>query len=133
MDPILVGIIGTVVAFILLFLGMPIALALMLVGFLGIWQLSSFAAALPVASRTIYAVASQYAYMVIPLFLLMGAFASSSGLIENLYRTFDKWLRKFPGGLAAATIAACAGFSAVSGSAVATAAAMGSIAYPEMK
>ncbi len=133
MDPILVGIIGTIVAFLLLFLGMPIALALMLVGFLGIWQLSSLAAALPVAPRTIYAVASQYTYMVIPLFLLMGAFASSSGLIENLYRTFDKWLRKFPGGLAAATIAACAGFSAVSGSAVATAAAMGSIAYPEMK
>ena len=133
MDPIIVGIIGTVVAFLLLFLGMPIALALMLVGFLGIWQLSSLSAALPVASRTIYAVASQYAYMVIPLFLLMGAFASNSGLIENLYRTFDKWLRKFPGGLAAATIAACAGFSAVSGSAVATAAAMGSIAYPEMK
>lgn len=133
MDPIVIGIIGTIVAFILLFLGMPIALALMLVGFLGIWQLSSLSAALPVASRTIYAVSSQYAYMVIPLFLLMGAFASSSGLIENLYRTFDKWLRKFPGGLAAATIAACAGFSAVSGSAVATAAAMGSIAYPEMK
>ncbi len=133
MDPILVGIIGTIIAFVLLFLGMPIALALMLVGFLGIWQLSSLNAALPVASRTIYAVASQYAYMVIPLFLLMGAFATSSGLIENLYRTFDKWLRKFPGGLASATIAACAGFSAVSGSAVATAAAMGSIAYPEMK
>lgn len=133
MDPVIVGIIGTVAAFVLLFLGMPIALALMLVGFLGIWQLASFNAALPVASRTLYAVASQYAYMVIPLFLLMGAFAGSSGLIENLYRTFDKWLRKFPGGLGAATIAACAGFSAVSGSAVATAAAMGSIAYPEMK
>ncbi len=133
MDPIIVGIIGTVTAFLLLFLGMPIALALMLTGFLGIWHLSSFQAALPIASRTIYAVASQYSYMVIPLFLLMGAFAGNSGLIENLYKTFDKWLRKFPGGLGAATIAACAGFAAVSGSAVATAAAMGSIAYPEMK
>lgn len=112
---------------------MPIALALMLVGFLGIWQLSSLGAALPVASRTIYDVASNYAYMVIPLFLLMGAFASSSGLIENLYSAFEKWLRRFPGGLGAATIAACAGFAAVSGSSVATAAAMGTIAYPQMK
>ncbi|MEW5921911.1 MAG: TRAP transporter large permease [Bacillota bacterium] len=133
MDPIIVGIIGTVAAFLLLFLGMPIALALMLTGFLGIWHLASLNAAYPVAARSIYAVTSQYAYMVIPLFLLMGAFASSSGLIENLYRSFDKWLRKFPGGLGAATIAACAGFAAVSGSAVATAAAMGTIAYPEMK
>ncbi|HHU77078.1 MAG TPA: TRAP transporter large permease [Firmicutes bacterium] len=133
MDPILVGIIGTIVALILLSIGMPIALALMLTGFLGIWHLSSLSAALPVAARTLYAVTSQYAYMVIPLFLLMGSFAAYSGLIEDLYSMFDKWLRKFPGGLSAATIAACAGFSAVSGSAVATAAAMGSIAYPEMK
>ncbi len=133
MDPVYVGIIGTIIAFLLLFLGMPIALALMLVGFAGIWHLSSLGAALPVASRTIYDVASNYSYIVIPLFLLMGAFATSSKLIENLYSTFDKWLRRFPGGLGAATIAACAGFSAVSGSSVATAAAMGAIAYPEMK
>jgi TRAP-type C4-dicarboxylate transport system permease large subunit len=71
--------------------------------------------------------------MVIPLFLVMGSFASISGSIEDLYKTFDKWLRRLPGGLAAATIAACAGFSAVSGSSVATAAAMAGIAYPEMK
>ncbi len=108
-------------------------MALMLVGFVGIWHLTSLGAALPVASRTIYDVASNYSYMVIPLFLLMGAFATSSGLIESLYNSFDKWLRRFPGGLGAATIAACAGFSAVSGSSVATAAAMGSIAYPQMK
>jgi len=133
LDPIVVGIIGTVVAFVLLFLGMPIALALMLTGFVGIWYLSSLSAALPVAARTIYSVVSQYAYMVIPLFLLMGTFATSSGMVENLYKTFDKWLRRFPGGLSAATIAACAGFAAVSGSAVATAAAMANIAYPEMK
>ncbi len=133
MDPIYVGIIGTIIAFLLLFLGMPIALALMLVGFLGVWHLSSLGAALPVASRTVYDVATNYAYMVIPLFVLMGAFATSSGLIENLYSSFDKWLRRIPGGLGAATIAACAGFSAVSGSSVATAAAMGAIAYPQMK
>lgn len=133
MDPITTGIVGTVGVFLLLFLGMPIALALMLIGFSGIWYLTSSHAALPVVARTVYEVSSTYSYMVIPLFLVMGSFASISGSIEDLYKTFDKWLRRLPGGLAAATIAACAGFSAVSGSSVATAAAMAGIAYPEMR
>jgi tripartite ATP-independent transporter DctM subunit len=133
LDPITTGIIGTLGVFFLLILGMPIALALMLIGFLGIWYLASFQAALPVVARTVYEVSSTYSYIVIPLFLIMGSFASVSGLIEDLYNVFDKWLRRLPGGLAAATIAACAGFSAVSGSSVATAAAMSGIAYPEMR
>ena len=133
MAPITTGIVGTLGVFVLLFLGMPIALALMLIGFCGIWYLTSLHAALPVVARTVYEVSSSYSYMVIPLFLVMGSFASISGSIEDLYDTFDKWLRRLPGGLAAATIAACAGFSAVSGSSVATAAAMSGIAYPEMR
>lgn len=112
---------------------MPIALSLMLVGLLGIWYLTSAAAALPVVARTLYEVSGNYSYTVIPLFIVMGSFASISGSIEDLYNTFDKWLRRLPGGLAVATIAACAGFSSVSGSSVATAAAMSGIAYPEMR
>jgi len=133
LDPIVVGIIGTIALFILIFSGMPIALALMVVGMLGIWELASVSAALPVASRTLFAIVNNYAYMVIPLFILMGSFASLGGLIGELYSAFEKWLRKMPGGLGAATIAASAAFSAVSGSSVATAAAMTGIAYPEMK
>ncbi len=133
MDPITTGIVGTIGVFVLLFMGMPIALALMLIGFVGIWYLTSPGAALPVIARTVYEVSSNYSYMVIPLFLVMGSFANISGSVEDLYDTFDKWLRRLPGGLAAATIAACAGFSAVSGSSVATAAAMSGIAYPEMR
>lgn len=133
MDPIVVGSIGTVCVFMLLFIGMPIAFALMLVGFLGIGYLASFNAALPVVARTTYEVASYYPYTVIPLFIVMGGFASSSGLTREMYGAFDKWLRKLPGGLAIATIGACAGFSAVSGSSVATAATMGTVALPEMK
>ena len=133
MSPITIGIIGVIVVFLLLFLGMPIALALILVGIVGIWQIASLGAALPVVARTLYEVASHYPYMVIPLFIIMGSFAASSGMIGNLYNTFEKWLRRLPGGLGAATIAACAAFSAVSGSSVATSAAMGTIAYPEMK
>lgn len=133
MDPVLVGIAGTGLVFALLFLGMPIAFALMLVGFAGIAYLASVQAALPVVARTVYDVSSYYPYTVIPLFIVMGGFAGSSGLTRDLYITFDKWLHRLPGGLGVATIAACAGFSAVSGSSVATAAAMGTVALPEMR
>ncbi|MFZ7126669.1 MAG: TRAP transporter large permease [Desulfobacterales bacterium] len=133
LDPVVVGCIGTVGVFALLIIGMPIAFALMLVGFLGIGYLSSFDAALPVIARTTYEVAAYYPYTVIPLFIVMGGFAGSSGLTREMYSAFDKWLRKLPGGLALATIGACAGFSAVSGSSVATAATMGTVALPEMK
>lgn len=133
LEPVVVGTIGTLGVFGLLFIGMPIAFALMLVGFVGIGYLASFNAALPVVARTTYEVAAYYPYTVIPLFIVMGGFAGSSGLTREMYRAFDQWLRKFPGGLAVATIGACAGFSAVSGSSVATAATMGTVALPEMK
>lgn len=133
MGPITIGVIGTILVFFLLFLGMPIAFSLMLVGFAGIAYLSSLEAALPVAARTVYEVSAYYPYTVIPLFIVMGGFAGSSGMTHELYRAFDKWLRKLPGGLGIATIGACAGFAAVCGSSVATAATMGTIAAPEMK
>ncbi len=132
MDPVTVGVVGTIAVFLLLFLGMPIAYAMMLVGFAGVSYLASFGAALPMAASTLYETSSYYPYTVIPLFVVMGGFAGSSGMTMALYSTFEKWLRKLPGGLGVATIAACAGFSAVSGSSVATAAAMGTVALPEM-
>ena len=132
-DPVTVGILGTILVFVLLFLGMPIAFALMLGGFLGIAYLASFEAALPVVARTVWEVSSYYPYTVIPLFIVMGAFAGSSGMTRELYSTFDKWMRRLPGGLAIATIGACAGFAAVSGSSVATAATMGTVALPQMR
>ena len=132
-DPITVGVLGTIVLFVLLFLGMPIAFAMMLVGVGGIAYLTSFQAALPVLASTVYEVSAFYPYMVIPLFIVMGGFAGSSGMTRDLYSAFEKWLRKMPGGLSIATIGACGGFAAVSGSSVATAAAMGTVAYPEME
>lgn len=133
MSPIAVGILGSGLLVLLLFLGMPIAFVMMLVGFLGISYLTSVNAALPVLARTVYEVASNYPYTIIPLFILMGGFAGNAGITKELYQTFDKWFRKLPGGLGIATIAACAGFAALSGSSVAGAAAMGTIALPEMK
>jgi tripartite ATP-independent transporter DctM subunit len=118
---------------VLLFLGMPIAFVMMFVGFSGIWALSSLGAALPKVAETVWGVANNYPYTIIPLFILMGSFAGSGGITRELYNTFDKWARRLPGGLGIATIAACAAFGAVSGSSVAAAAAMGSVALPEMR
>ena len=133
MDQVTVGVIGTLLVFFLLFLGMPIAFTLMFVGFSGVCYLTSIGAALPMVARTVYEVSAYYPYTVIPLFIVMGGFAGSSGMTRELYGAFDKWLRKLPGGLAIATIGACAGFAAVSGSSVATAATMGTVALPEME
>ena len=133
MDPVTVGILGSIVLVVLLFLGMPIAFVMMLVGFFGLWSLSSLDAALPKVAETIYGVAANYPYTIIPLFILMGSFAGTGGITKDLYNTFDKWFRRLPGGLGIATIAACAGFAAVSGSSVAAAAAMGNVALPEMR
>ena len=133
MNPITIGILGSILLVFLLFLGMPIAFVMMLVGFLGIGCLTSINAALPVIANTVYETASFYPYTIIPLFILMGGFAGNAGITRELYQTFDKWFRRLPGGLGIATIASCAFFAALSGSSVAAAAAMGNIAIPEMR
>ena len=133
MDPITAGILGSCLLVVFLFLGMPIAFVMMFVGFLGISYLASVHAALPVVATTVYETAAYYPYTIIPLFILMGSFAGGAGITAKLYGSFDKWFRKLPGGLGIATIAACACFAALSGSSVAAAAAMGTIAIPEMR
>jgi tripartite ATP-independent transporter DctM subunit len=131
-DPVTVGALGALLVFVLIFLGMHIAFAMMFTGFVGLVVLSSFEAAMPVTASTMWETASFYSYTVIPLFCVMGAFAGSSGMTRDLYSSFEKWFRRVPGGLAVATIGACGAFAAVSGSSVATAAAMGTVALPEM-
>jgi len=133
MDPVAVGLLGCLLLGVLLLLGMPIAFLLMLVGFLGICQLASLGAALPVVAQTLYGVASHYPFTIIPLFIVMGSLAGTAGMTRELYASFDAWFRRLPGGLGVATIAACAGFAAVCGSSVAAAAAMGKVALPEMR
>ena len=133
MDPVIVGIFGVCLLFLFLLMGIPIALSLMLTGFLGTAYLTSINAAPPMVARTVYESASHYPYTIIPLFIIMGSYAEISGISSDLYDTFDKWLRKLPGGLGMATIASIAGFSSISGSSVASSAAFGKIAYPEMR
>jgi tripartite ATP-independent transporter DctM subunit len=133
MDPVTVGVLGSCLLFLFLLIGLPIAFSLMLVGFLGTTYLASIRAALPMVARTVYESASHYPYTIIPLFIVMGSYAEISGMSSDLYDTFDKWLRRLPGGLGMATIASIAGFSAISGSSVASSAAFGKVAYPEMR
>lgn len=127
------GLWGCALLGVLLFLGMPIAFAMMLVGFLGISALASVQAALPILATTLYGTVSYYAFTIIPLFILMGALAENAGITRELYDGFDKWLRRLPGGLGIATIVAIAGFSAISGSSVATSATFAKTVIPEMR
>ncbi len=133
MDPVTAGVLGCLLLGALLLLGMPIAFLLMLVGFLGICQLASVGAALPVIAQTLYGVASHYPFTIIPLFIVMGSLSGTAGMTRELYASFDAWFRRLPGGLGVATIAACAGFAAVCGSSVAATAAIGKVAIPEMR
>jgi tripartite ATP-independent transporter DctM subunit len=133
MTPTLAGIIGFVLLFVLLAIRMPIGLAMMVVGAGGIAILNSTTAALNNLGTFAYSYSAVYTLSVIPLFVLMGAFASVSGMGADLYRTAYAWVGHRRGGLASATIAACAGFAALSGSSIAAAATMGKVSLPEME
>ncbi len=128
-----VGIIGFAIVLLLLALRMPIGIAMMLVGIVGIASLNSVDAALETLGRFSYDYSAVYTLSVIPLFVLMGNFASSSGLARDFFAAAHAWIGHWRGGLASATVVACAGFAAVSGSSVASAATMGKVALPEMR
>ena len=133
MNPLTAGILGIALLFLLFATGMPIAFVMALVGLLGYIYLGSLDAGLHILGLTFFAGGTSYTLSVIPLFVLMGQFATHSGLSNEIYRAVEKWLGHRRGGLAMATIGACAGFAAISGSSVATAATMGTVALPEMK
>ncbi|KKM12736.1 C4-dicarboxylate ABC transporter permease [Clostridiales bacterium PH28_bin88] len=133
MDPLVVGVVGVFVMFVLMALGMSIGVAMAVVGFVGFAYVVSWDAAVGLLKTVPYSSAANYALSVVPLFVLMGQFAFSSGLSRELYFVCYRWLGHLPGGLAMATIGGCAGFAAICGSSPATAATMGTVALPEMK
>jgi C4-dicarboxylate transporter, DctM subunit len=133
MSPELTGITGIIIMFLLMALRMYIGIAMSIVGFLGIWYLVDFHAAMGLLGITPLAEGSSYTMSVIPLFLLMGQFAFVSGISTDIYKTVYTWMGHLKGGLAMATIMACAGFAAICGSSLATGATMGMVAIPEMK
>ncbi|MGI5900885.1 MAG: TRAP transporter large permease [Desulfitobacteriia bacterium] len=133
MDPTVIGLIGIIVLLILLFMGMPVGMTMMIVGFFGFAAVVDYKAAMGVFKTIFYTTGSGYTLTVIPLFVLMGQFAYYSGLSRQLYDTSHKWLGHLPGGLSVATVGAAAFFSAICGSSTATAATFATVSLPEMK
>ena len=132
MTSVTVGLIGIGLLFLFFASGMPIGFVMALVGLLGYGYLGSVDAGLNILGLTFYTVGASYTLSVVPLFVLMGQFAAHAGLSREIYQTVERWMGHRRGGLAMATIGACAGFAAISGSSVATAATMGTVALPEM-
>ena len=133
MSPETTGIVGIAVLLFLFLLRMPVGFAMALVGVSGFAYLSGFESALALLAQDIYETFSSYPLSVIPMFILMGSFAFASGISQRLYRTTHTWVGSYRGGLTIATVLACSGFAAISGSTAATAATMGKIALPEMR
>ncbi|MEJ0074802.1 MAG: TRAP transporter permease [Alphaproteobacteria bacterium] len=128
-----VAILGFVTLFALMLLRVPVGMAMGLVGVTGFSYLVNGDAALKIIGHTSMRTVTDYTFGVIPMFLLMGAFVSNSGMSRELFRAANAFLGHLKGGLGIATIAACAGFAAISGSSVATAATFSTVAYPEMR
>ena len=143
MDGSTLAMIAAIAVLVLLAMRVPIAFGLLLVGVIGLFFIGAFR--LPVFNpdfgwrstvsmleRDPYSFIASFTLMAIPMFLLMGNFAFRSGATREAYATARVWLSALPGGLACASVAACGLFAAISGSSLATAAAMGRIAVPEM-
>ena len=112
--------------------GMPIAFALLSAGFLGIVATRGFDVALSALMAMPYSKATDFGLVTIPLFILMGSFATAAGVSEKAYQLAYRFVGHVRGGLAITTVFACACFAATSGSSVATSAAVGKIAFAEM-
>jgi C4-dicarboxylate transporter, DctM subunit len=125
--------IGFGVVFALLFLGAPIAFGMALVGFAGFAWFTNLHAALAMLGQISFQTTISDELSVLPLFILMGSFINHAGLGQELYDCANSFLGHRRGGLAMATVAACGGFAAVSGSSMATAATMSKVAMPAMR
>ena len=127
--------IGLAAMMLLAFLRLPIALSMGLVGVIGYAYMRdwSFTAALAAAQTKIYETGRNYTLSVVPLFILMGNFVTRAGMSQELFRAAYAFIGHLRGGLAMATIVGCAGFGAICGSSIATAATFAKVAYPSMK
>ncbi len=150
MSLIFIGVIGLVIMFVLMALRLPVGLAMLGVGFFGTvianaarflsfdmpshlaWE-RSWRIAFSNLSGETFEAASNYNLLVIPMFVLMGSIAGASGMSGDLFRAAYRWMGHMRGGLASATVTACAGFAALSGSSLASAVTMGRVALPAMK
>ncbi|GAB4535132.1 MAG: TRAP transporter large permease [Roseibium sp.] len=132
-DALVLGLGALAVLVLLNAIRMPIAYAMILVGGVGTMMLNGPALVLSQLKTLAYGQFSIYDLSVVPMFVLMGAIASKTGLSQALFRGANAWLGWMRGGTAMAAIAGCAGFGAVCGSSLATASTMGKVALPELK
>ena len=133
MSPLIVSIIGIAIFLLLISQALPIGFAFAIVGFIGLFLFRGLDPALYTLGNAPFTWGSSAALLPLPLFILMGYFAFNSGISGELYETARKWVGRLPGGLAMATTLACTGFAACSGSTLASAATMGTVAFPEME
>lgn len=133
MSVILIGVLGIAVLLALLMLRTPVAFAMLVVGFAGIWLIRGFNSAGAVLVTETFSTITNEPLIVVPMFILLGNVASVAGFSRGLYDAAYAWIGRFRGGLASASVLGCATFSAVSGSSVATAITIGRVALPEMR
>ncbi|MEY3380091.1 MAG: hypothetical protein RL468_689 [Pseudomonadota bacterium] len=125
--------IGFVALFVLMVLRVPVGMAMGLVGVTGYGYIVGMEPALKMVGQTTMRTVTDSGFSVIPMFMLMGAFVSVSGVSRELFRAANAFLGHLRGGLGVATVMACGGFAAICGSSVATAATFSKVAYPEMR
>lgn len=128
-----IGIIGIIFFVILLFSRIWIGAAMMIVGFLGYSYIMSIKSACSVVAQIPFSTTATYAMSAIPLFILMGCILFNSGVGADLYKTAHKWIGQVNGGLAMASVIACAFFAAITGISVPALITMGKVAVPEMR
>ncbi|WP_333713771.1 TRAP transporter large permease [Yoonia sp.] len=118
----------------LIFLRAPIGLAMLLCGIGGLWLATDGTTVFMARLKSeVYSTFGNYSLSIIPMFLLMGQFATHSGMSRALFKAAEAWLGHRKGGMAMAAVGACAGFGAICGSSLATAATMGRVALPELR
>ena len=134
MEPVTLGLLGIVLLLVVIFfLRIPVGFAMGVIGFVGVGCVLNWGAAASMLGTETWNVFSSYGLTVIPLFILMGQICFYSGVNERLYKAAYVWMGQIRGGIAMATVLACAGFAAICGSNTATAATMSTVALPEMK
>lgn len=129
----LISLLGFLALFAFSLFGFPLGFAMAAVGLLGFAWFRGFGPALSMSAQQVVDIGMSYGLSVIPLFVLMGAFIFKAGIANELFGSAQRWLGGMRGGLAHASLGACAGFGAVSGSSLATAATMTRVAVPEMR
>jgi len=132
MSDVAIGIYGVILLLVLFLTGLEMAYCMILVGFLGFTFLMSFSAASNLVIKDFFDAFTTYSYTVIPLFIVMGEFASNSNIAKRLYTGAHKWFGHIPGGLAMTTVAGATAFKAMCGSTLATVGTFSNLAMPEM-